>query len=137
MQRLFLISSFVALAAVFLAGTVSAQESNPGADLYAYYCANCHGETATGDGPMAQFLTVRVPDLTRLSQRNGGVFPMLYVVHRLDGTRADLLHHSPMPDFGAQFYEENRGYGDELTAQLDLNGRILTITLYLEGLQKP
>lgn len=114
-----------------------AQEINPGAALYGYYCAYCHGTNATGDGTLARFLEIRVPDLTGLSARNGGEFPMLDVVHQLDGTREDKLHGGPMPDFGPLFDEENLGYDDETTAILDRNGRILTIVLYLEQLQTP
>lgn len=78
-----------------------------------------------------------MPDLTGLAARNGGVFPMLDVIHLLDGTRECRLHGGPMPDFGPMFDQENLGYLDEVTAILDRNGRILTIALYLEQLQEP
>lgn len=124
------------LLALLFAAPAAAQEMDPGADLFAYYCASCHGDAATGDGPMAQYLTLPVPDLTGLSARNGGRFPMLDVVHRLDGSRPDLLHRTPMPNFGAVFDAETQSYGDEIAALLDRNGRILTLTFYLEGLQR-
>ncbi|MCZ0963191.1 c-type cytochrome [Paracoccus benzoatiresistens] len=119
------------------AGVAHAQEVTPGAQLYGYYCAYCHGVNATGDGTLARFLKIPVPDLTALAARNGGEFPMLDVVHQLDGTREDKLHGGPMPDFGPLFDEENLGYYDQMTAIVDRNGRILTIALYLEQLQKP
>lgn len=124
---------------ILAAGAVAAQaqEVDVGAGLYDYYCAYCHGTDAKGDGTLARFLKIAVPDLTGLAAGNGGAFPMLDVIHLLDGTREDRLHGGPMPDFGPMFDEENLGYLDEVTALLDRNGRILTIALYLEQLQEP
>ncbi|WP_207100187.1 hypothetical protein [Paracoccus shandongensis] len=57
-------------------------------------------------------------------------------VHPLDGAREDKPHGGPMPDFGPLFDEANLGsHGG--TAIVDRKGRILTIALYLEQLQKP
>jgi mono/diheme cytochrome c family protein len=50
-----------------------------GASLYKAYCAACHGSDATGQGPMAKALKVPPPDLTRIAERNGGMFPMARV----------------------------------------------------------
>ncbi|WP_374300265.1 cytochrome c [Paracoccus sp. (in: a-proteobacteria)] len=133
-MRLFLLGlPFIA------AGTATAfaQEPSLGAGLYGYYCAYCHGVNATGNGTLARFLEIPVPDLTGLSSRNGGAFPMLDVVHQLDGTRESRVHGGPMPDFGPLFDEENLGYYDEIASEIDRNGRILTIVLYLEQVQKP
>lgn len=122
---------------VVTAAAAPAQEMSPGAELFGYYCAYCHGPQARGDGTLARFLNVPVADLTGLSARNGGVFPMLDVIHKLDGTRQDGLHGGPMPGFGPVFDEENLAYLDQMTAIVDRNGRILTIALYLEELQTP
>lgn len=46
-----------------------------GAKLFNDYCAACHGEKAAGGGPMAVALKNKVPDLTLIARRNGGVFP--------------------------------------------------------------
>ncbi|WP_102108059.1 c-type cytochrome [Oceaniglobus roseus] len=116
-------------------GVAPAQEIDPGTELFAYYCAYCHGDDAKGEGILSPFLTIPVPDLTGLSARNGGTFPMLRVVHLLNGTWKDKLHGGPMPDFGPLFDEETQGYGDKALSVLDRNGRILTLALYLEGLQ--
>jgi mono/diheme cytochrome c family protein len=45
-----------------------------GKDLYAEYCALCHGPRGKGDGPRAKDLSKPVPDLTTIAQRNGGKF---------------------------------------------------------------
>ena len=46
-----------------------------GADTFATHCASCHGPRAEGDGPVAATLSVNVPNLRTLSQRNHGQFP--------------------------------------------------------------
>jgi mono/diheme cytochrome c family protein len=48
--------------------------STYGADLYKFYCSNCHGVTAHGSGAVSP-LHLPAPDLTALARRNGGVFP--------------------------------------------------------------
>ena len=49
-------------------------KSTYGADLYQFYCSNCHGVTAHGSGAVSP-LQVPAPDLTALARQNGGVFP--------------------------------------------------------------
>ena len=49
--------------------------SMTGRDLFAFYCATCHGRDATGNGPMAASLKVPPPNLTLLARRSGGLFP--------------------------------------------------------------
>lgn len=48
------------------------------------YCAACHGASGKGDGDMAGVMTIPAPNLTMLSAGNGGVFPMLKVIHAPD-----------------------------------------------------
>ena len=48
--------------------------STAGQDLFAFYCASCHGRDGKGGGPVARALKVPPPDLTRLAQRHGGTF---------------------------------------------------------------
>jgi mono/diheme cytochrome c family protein len=50
-------------------------KSLDGRDLFRFYCATCHGTTATGDGPAASALKNAPPNLTLLARRSGGVFP--------------------------------------------------------------
>jgi len=63
-----------------------------GASLYRVYCASCHGPSGRGDGPVADLVVPRAPDLTALSRRNGGVFPRGAVIARLDGTKPVASH---------------------------------------------
>jgi mono/diheme cytochrome c family protein len=92
----------LALAAL-LAAPVHAQQADLGAELYRHYCATCHGADATGDGPMAPALVLQPPDLTTLTVRFGGAFPMQRVIDRIDGQDPLVAHGSPMPVYGPFF----------------------------------
>lgn len=71
------------------------------------YCAACHGIEGIGDGTMAEFLTLKVPDLTRLTKRDYGKFPLDRVMGVIDG-RADVRIHGArdMPVWGDWFNRE-------------------------------
>ena len=56
-----------------------------GGNLYRIYCQTCHGQHGRGDGPTAEVLKVRPPDLTRLSSRNDAEFPEEAVRTTIDG----------------------------------------------------
>jgi len=119
-----------------LAGAVQAQE-DIGKAVYEQYCATCHGVSGQGDGPLTEFLTSKVPDLTQLSARNDGAFPMLKVIHIIDGRTGLRAHGGDMPVYGNVFMAENKtttkgDYSDVLTTR----GRILSIAEYLDSIQK-
>ena len=65
-------------------------ESIQGPALYKAYCAVCHGSDGKGGGPMAQSLKVRPADLTRISARNAGNFPVARVERIIAGTNEHL-----------------------------------------------
>ena len=103
------------------------------------YCSNCHGEGGRGDGPKTFGLSGPPPDLTRLSERNGGVFPRERLQAIIDG-REILKNHGDreMPVWGVWFKmeaEEDLGgaEGDEGTVQR----RITNLIDFLETLQEP
>ncbi len=89
------------LLALTCAAPVWAQDAARGTVLFQSHCAVCHGETAQGDGPMADVLSVEVPDLTTLTGTDG--FPLLRVIARIDGRDPVLAHGGPMPLFGDWF----------------------------------
>ena len=82
---------------------VSAQDADIGRALYHNHCATCHGMEGGGDGPMSGVLLIKPPDLTELSARNGGDFPLERVVMRIDGRDPLVSHGSPMPVYGDYF----------------------------------
>jgi hypothetical protein len=107
-----------------------------GGKLFNQYCATCHGTDATGGGPLTQVMTQSVPDLTKLSERNDGAFPMLEVIHIIDGRTGLRGHGGPMPTYGDVFSADAQTdtIGD-FSPILAARGRILSIALYLESLQ--
>lgn len=81
-----------------------AQDAAIGAAIYRENCATCHGIDAEGNGPMAPVLLVQPSDLTTLTERHGGEFPLMRVVTRIDGRDPLVSHGSDMPIFG-EFFE--------------------------------
>lgn len=84
-----------------LPAAVAAQEVDrvaEGEALFLRYCAACHGEAATGGGPMQSVLSVTVPDLTALG--GAGSFPHFDVVAKIDGRDPLVSHGGAMPIWG-------------------------------------
>lgn len=93
-------------------------------------CAICHGFDARGNGPFAELLNVKPPDLTLLSRAQGGDFPFTRIYRRIDGRDLPLAHGTrDMPIWGSRLKREG---GDETWVR----GRIFEIMLYLESLQQ-
>ena len=93
-------------------------------------CAICHGLDARGNGPFAELLNVKPPDLTLLSRAQGGDFPFSRIYRRIDGRDLPLAHGTrDMPVWGQHLKREG---GDETFVR----GRLFEIMLYLESLQQ-
>ena len=88
---------FPACAAVVLAACAPEVQRASGAELYASYCASCHGPSGRGDGQAAAGQSPRPADLTRLARDNGGVFPLVSVMSKIDGYKGGP---AGMPEFG-------------------------------------
>ena len=101
-----------------------------GRQRFEYSCAICHGLDARGNGPFAELLNVKPPDLTLLSPAAGADFPFTRVYQRIDGRDLPLAHGTRlMPIWGQRLKREG---GEETYVR----GRILEIMLYLESLQQ-
>jgi mono/diheme cytochrome c family protein len=101
-----------------------------GVDIYRAHCASCHGVAGKGDGPVAPALNTKMPDLTAIAQRNGGIFPTDRVRKIIAGDQVVLGHGSrEMPVWGPIFHqvEEDRDYGEI---------RLQNVTEYLKSIQK-
>jgi mono/diheme cytochrome c family protein len=125
-------SAFAALAA-----TAASASEDMGKEAYMQACAACHGESALGNGPIAEFLNVEVPGLTRLSADNGGAFPMLKVINIIDGRSVVRAHGDPMPIWGEIF--KSQALGDSMVfggAEALARGKVLSIAYYLESIQE-
>ena len=113
-----------------------AQDSVLGAELYERHCATCHGLKAKGNGPMAPALVLQPHDLTTLTERHGGTFPVERIVMRIDGRDPLVSHGSPMPVYGDFFA------GTDIILKTETGQPVLTsqpvadLLAYLEGLQE-
>ena len=131
-------------AAVFLVAFVTSQAQQPeiknapmkptspasGREMFANYCASCHGKNGKGDGPAAAALKVPPADLTTLSKRNGGTFPNSHVSAILRGEAQLPAHGSQeMPVWGPLFWQMSQGHVGEVEQ------RITNLTKYVETLQ--
>jgi mono/diheme cytochrome c family protein len=103
-----------------------------GASIYGNYCAACHGLDGRGNGPVSKVLKREVPDLTKLSLRNHGTFPVIHVQTIILFGADDLIpaHGSKeMPIWGPTFHE--------IEFDQDLgNVRLENVTKYLESIQR-
>ena len=131
-----------ALAAICLSG-ISAQDAEAislGEFEYTNSCAQCHGASGKGDGPVAPLLKKTPSDLTTLEKDNRGIFPVANVYSIIEGG-ADVRLHGPrdMPLWGNRF--RNRIKGDEHSSgsPQEINEyartRILALIEYLSTLQ--
>lgn len=102
---------------------------------YMNACSTCHGAAGQGAGPMAQYMTVEVPSLRNLSKDNDGVFPMLKIIHIIDGRTGVRGHGSNMPVWGRQFKMEVEDQTGPFAAETYTRGKILSIAYYLESIQ--
>ena len=125
--------------AIFLAIplSASAQEVDAGRSIYMQYCATCHGVDGTGTGPLTEYMTERPSDLTQLAANNEaepGTFPMLRIIHVIDGRTGIRQHGGSMPTYGDIFMSEAAEFG-KTGSVLETRGRILSLALYLESIQ--
>ena len=81
---------------------------DPGAELFRTHCAVCHGRSGRGDGPLVGQLRVTPPDLTKFTQRNGGVFPSERVYRIIDGRDVPSHGDREMPIWGDAFRNDAR-----------------------------
>jgi mono/diheme cytochrome c family protein len=97
-----------ALVAAALSARVSiAADIDQGQKLYMQYCASCHGKDGKGNGPVAGYLKIKVPDLTLLKQQNKGTYRVDDVMSAIDGRRVVRAHGDrQMPVWGEVFREE-------------------------------
>ncbi|HYL12447.1 MAG TPA: c-type cytochrome [Terriglobales bacterium] len=106
----------------------SSTNTPSGAELYAAYCATCHGADGKGNGPTAPALKVRPPDLTVLAKRSRGRFPEGDVYQIIKWGGGIIGHGSKeMPVWGTAF----KSASDET----EVNSRIKALTQYIESIQ--
>jgi len=109
---------------------VKATSPASGPEMYACYCAVCHGVDGKGNGPAAEALNVRPPDLSVLAQKNGGKYPSDHVTTAIRGDLRLAAHGTKeMPVWGDLFWGTSEGHASEV--QL----RVTNLNNYIESLQ--
>lgn len=101
----------------------TAQARELGASLFAEVCSDCHGLDARGEGPIAKGLTSTPADLTRISERRGGRFPLEEMRQIVDGRSLAGHRGFEMPKWG-DFFEN------------DPEAKIEALVRYLESIQQ-
>lgn len=119
-----------------LAAPAAAQDAMQGEALYGFYCATCHGRSATGNGPMSPSLVVSPTDLTTLSARNNGIFPTTRVVMRIDGREPLVSHGSMMPVYGDFFEGRDVATKAETGQPIMTSQPIVDLLAFLRGIQE-
>jgi mono/diheme cytochrome c family protein len=109
-----------------------------GEQMFASYCAACHGKDAKGDGPAAAELKVPPPDLTTLAQRHGGKYPSAYVDNVLQNGVAEAKAHGSkdMPVWGPLFGSIEGAGGASGVAGPTIKQRAYNLNKYIESLQE-
>jgi len=104
-----------------------------GEHLYRDSCSGCHGADARGNGPVAPYLSVPMPDLTRIAARRGGTFPADEIYRIIDG-QADLRAHGPrhMPVWGYEFFGDD---ADDEVAHRQATQKVERLVSYLRSIQ--
>lgn len=123
-------------AAIGVTGTVAFAQSNAGSQEFVEACASCHGIAGHGDGPLAAYMSVEVPDLTQIAITNDGVFPMAEVIRIIDGRSDVRAHGSTMPVWGTRYAVELMPDEDSNGTELLVRGRILALAQHLEAIQE-
>ncbi|MBC7131572.1 MAG: cytochrome c [Roseovarius sp.] len=123
-----------AILCLLLATAAGAQEA--GGEIFARYCVSCHGADGTGSGPMRRVLTLDPPDLTRLAERNGGVFPTARVIWRIDGRDPLLAHGNEMPVYGDLFAGGDLVIRSETGETIRSTQPMADLVAWLEAIQR-
>ncbi|MEI6800668.1 MAG: cytochrome C [Pseudomonadota bacterium] len=103
---------------------------------FADLCAPCHGRGATGDGDLGKSLAHRPADLTGLSQRHGGVFPMAYVMSKIWGYSHGAAPDALMPKFAPLMVGPKVLVDTGDGIQTPTPQRLVEIAAYLTTLQR-
>ncbi len=126
LPSLFILAALIALAQDQPAAQVKELD---GAEIFKNHCASCHGVDARGHGPLAPSLKHRVPDLTLISQQNGGKFPGKRLKQVIEGYTISAHGSREMPVWGPLF---NHVENDQDLGPM----RLEEVSKYLESIQR-
>lgn len=108
-----------------------------GREDFLAFCAACHGTSARGDGEMARELPRAPADLTGLSRRAGGAFPMTKVMAKIWGYTGGRGGAAVMPNFGPLLESAPVPFDGGDGIQTPTPIRLVQIAEYLKSVQAP
>ena len=128
----------LAAASVLAVPGAAAAQTTAGEIEYQQACAACHGAAGHGDGPVAEYMSVPVPDLTKISERRDGAFPYQELMQMIDGRNAERQpgpHGTSMPVWGDRFMLDS-GSANPVENEINTLGRISSLVDYIYSLQE-
>ncbi len=141
--QLAIICSVIVVAAVLLVAIPAGAQTttikltpitytNPtaGDQMYAKYCASCHGITGQGNGPAAPAFKHAPANLTKLTNSHGGKYPRMLVYESvIEGGKVPGHGNAQMPVWGDLFVRMD-GFHSQVPQM-----RLKALTDYIETLQ--
>jgi len=112
---------------------VDQTRADNGKQMFANYCAPCHGVDGRGQGPVASALQTKPTDLTLMSRNHNGQFPENHLVSVLRfGVETPAHGSKQMPVWGPVLRQLDHSSGSQKTDTL----RIFNLVAYLKTLQQ-
>ena len=119
-----------------------AEEELIGSEEYMISCLACHGVGGKGDGPMAEYLTVKPSDLTLITREHDNVFPLREVFMVIDGRSVVGAHgvrqteRWEMPVWGARYKADIGDKYGPYGGEQAVRARVLELVFYIQSIQK-
>ncbi len=115
-----------------------ASEEHPtsGKQDFDNHCAPCHGLNGKGHGPELKMLpNIHPSNLTLITMKNGGVFPVKKIEDMVDGRKTIPSHKRfDMPFWGVNFQEPGKEFSAESEAKA--KARIAALVAYIKSIQQ-
>ena len=126
-------------ALAMLSTTAMAQQAKPvdfGKREFENNCAACHGRDGKGGGLYVEYLKRSPPDLTTMTARNAGVFPLSKVYEVIEGAGAGHGGRD-MPIWGQDYRVKAAEYYIDMPydSEAYVRVRILALSEYVSRLQ--
>lgn len=130
---------WVGLGGAAMAGLIAAcapeTKLTTGRSDFRALCADCHGPSGRGDGPLAAGLDPAPADVTRIAALNGGVFPGNRVMSHIYGYTMGRSE-TPMPSFGDLLEGRTVLYDSGDGLQTPTPWRLVALNEYLKSIQR-
>lgn len=131
--------SMIAVMMVVATTAFAANTTDIGKTEYEQSCATCHGMDGKGRGSISQTFQLTVPDITTMTRRNAGRFPVARVYAVIDGREEVKAHGTrDMPIWGKYYSLSSEPRFDDYAynPEVAVRARILALIDYLHRLQQ-